>query len=165
MPVADSQHQCVASVDSIMDYGQYAISQSGLGHIMYSAATAQSTMDFSTLPIEDGVVNSPPDGGKRPRPISSPSPLKSRTRPSSPELRSEVEKSTQRKLYDDFNCGLPSSEVPGPPTSKLHDDSEMQEDLIMIEVRVKLTTHSFVASHAFSSDELLTYTHTSVTWM
>jgi hypothetical protein len=95
---------------------------------MYLAATAQSTMDFSVKPINDGVVDSPPNGGKRPRPVSSPSPLKSRAMTSSPRNRSSAV---------------------GPPQRKLYDDSEMQEDLIMIEVRVKLTTHSFRASHAF----------------
>lgn len=82
-----------------------------LGHIMYSATTAQLTMDFSILPIDDGVVDSPPDEGKRPRPISSTSPLKSRTRTSSPQIHSGNENFTQRKLYNDFDCGRPSPEV------------------------------------------------------
>ena len=124
----DFDCRCAASADSILDYGQYAILQSGLGHIMYSAATAQSTMDFSVKPINHGVVDSPPSGGKRPRPVSSPSPLKARAMPPSPNNRSSAV---------------------GPPQRKLYDDSEMKEDLIMVEVRVKLNTHSFLASHAF----------------
>lgn len=71
--VSGSQHQCVASNDSILDYGQYAISRSGLGNNMYSTATAQSTMDYSVLPIDAGVVDSPHDDSKRRLPISSPS--------------------------------------------------------------------------------------------
>ena len=68
--------QCAASVDSFSDYGQYAISQSALGHIMVSAATALSTMDFSLLPIDADAVDSPPKAGKRAERLKSPSPLK-----------------------------------------------------------------------------------------
>lgn len=92
-------YRSAASADSIMDYGQYAISQSGLGHIMYSAATAQSTMDFSMKPIDDGVVDSPPNGGKRPRPVRSPSPLKSHTLCASPRTRSSDGGAPPRRLY------------------------------------------------------------------
>ena len=99
--VNDLDCRCAASADSILDYGQYAISQSGTGHIMYSAATAQPTMDFSTKPINDGVVDSPPYGGKRPHPVSSPSPLKSRTLITSPRFGSSRVGAPQRKLYDD----------------------------------------------------------------
>ena len=103
--VSDSDNyfdfRCAASADSILDYGQYAISQSGTGHIMYSAATAQSTMDFSTKPINDGVVDSPPYGGKRPLSVCSPSPLKSRTLITSPRIAPSSGGAPQRKLYDD----------------------------------------------------------------
>ena len=64
IPKIDYALRCAPFADSFFDYGQFAISQSGLGHIMYSAATAQSTMDFSILPVDDGVVDSPPNGGK-----------------------------------------------------------------------------------------------------
>lgn len=106
----DFDFSCAASADSILDYGQYAISQSGTGHIMYSAATAQSTMDFSTKPINDGVVDSPPYGGKRPLSVCSPSPLKSRTLISSPRVRQGPGGAPQRKLYDD--CGLEEEPLP-----------------------------------------------------
>jgi len=98
---SDFDFRCAASADSILDYGQYAISQSGTGLIMYSAATAQSTMDFSTKPIDDDVVDSPPFGGKRPHPVSSPSPLKSRPPITSPISRTHNVGAPQRKLYDD----------------------------------------------------------------
>ena len=98
VPETDSGNKCTASADSFSDYGQFAISQSGLGHIMFSAATAQSTMDFSTMPVEDGVVDSPPNGGKRPHPVTSPSPLKCRRQSSSPRDGPSV---MQRKLYDE----------------------------------------------------------------
>ena len=98
---SDFDFRCAASADSILDYGQYAISQSGTGHIMYSAATAQSTMDFSTKAIDDDVVDSPPFGGKRPHSVSSPSPLKSRTPITSPKSSTRNVGAPQRKLYDD----------------------------------------------------------------
>lgn len=97
----DFDFSCAASADSILDYGQYAISQSGTGHIMYSAATAQSTMDFSTKPINDGVVDSPPYGGKRPLSVCSPSPLKSRTLITSPRVGLAPGGAPQRRLYND----------------------------------------------------------------
>ncbi|KAG0581686.1 hypothetical protein KC19_3G000100 [Ceratodon purpureus] len=68
---------------------------------MYSAATAQSTMDFSTKAIDDDVVDSPPFGGKRPHSVSSPSPLKSRTPITSPKSSTRNVGAPQRKLYDD----------------------------------------------------------------
>ena len=40
---------------------------------MYSAATAQSTMDYSRKAVEDDVVDSPPSCGIIPVPINSPS--------------------------------------------------------------------------------------------
>ena len=126
----DFDYRCAASADSIMDYGKYAILQSGLGHIMYSVATAHSTMDFSMKPIDDGVVDSPPNSGKRSRPVSLPLPLKSRTVSASPNIRSIAIGATQRRLY------------------RLHDNFEMKEDLIFIEVIVNLTTHTLVSSFA-----------------
>ncbi len=64
VPCIGSVSKCVASMDSILDYSQYVISQSGVGHVMVSAAIAQSTMDFSTTPVDDGVVDSPPNKGR-----------------------------------------------------------------------------------------------------
>ena len=68
---------------------------------MYSAATAQSTMDFSILPVDDGVLDNPPNGGKCPLPKSSPSPIKIRARSTSPRLPLQMNIVTQRKLYED----------------------------------------------------------------
>jgi hypothetical protein len=93
-------NKSTASVDSFSDYGQFAISQSGLGHIMYSAATARSTMDFSAMPVDYGVEDSPPNGGKRPHHIvNSPSPLKHHRQLTSPRDPSSMNASTPRKLY------------------------------------------------------------------
>ena len=78
---------------------------------MCSAATAQSTMDFSTRPIEDGVVTSPPNGGPRPLSVRSPSPLGSREPSTSRRSRSPSDRAPQRKLYEDVACPIDSVEV------------------------------------------------------
>ena len=101
--------QSTASTDSIMDYGQYAILSRG--NVLCSAATAQSTMDFSTKPIQHGVVDSPPNGGTRPVPKSSPSPLRSREPSTSRRSRSPSDRVPQRKLYEDALHPINSLEV------------------------------------------------------
>ena len=84
---------CTASGDSILDYGQFLILSTG--NFLCSAATANSTMDFSTKP-NDSVVDSPPSGSQR-LPIScSPSPLQPPRRPTSPL---DSDRGPQRKLY------------------------------------------------------------------
>ena len=55
----DCQLKCHASVDSILDYGQYVILSTG--NFLCSAPIGNLTMDFSTLPVNDGVVDSPPE--------------------------------------------------------------------------------------------------------
>ena len=100
VPQIDCALRCAPSADSFSDYKQFAISQSGLGHIMYSAATAQSTLDFSIMPVDEGVVDSPSNGGKCPLTRSSPSPVKIRARSTSPGLVSQMNVVTQRKLYE-----------------------------------------------------------------
>ena len=59
-------------------------------------------MDFSTKPIEDGVVNSPPPGGSRIAPVHSPSPLRSVSIPTGPS--SHGYNPSHSKLYkeDDY---------------------------------------------------------------
>ena len=101
VPQINCALRCAPSADSFSDYGQFAISQSGLGHIMYSAATTQSTMDFSIMPVDEGVVDSPPNGGKCPLTRSSPSLVKIRARSTSPGLVLQMNVVTQRKLYEE----------------------------------------------------------------
>ena len=92
--VSEGGLPCAASVDSILDYGQFLILSTG--NFLCSAATANSTMDFSTKPIDDSVVDSPPSGSRR-LPIScSPSPLQPPRRPTSPF---DSDRGPQRKLY------------------------------------------------------------------
>ena len=88
---------CQASADSILDYGQYVILSTG--NFLYSAPTVNSTMDFSVKPIEEGVVDSPPNSKLR-LPIScSPSPLRLMGRRASSMSPDSSDRGTQRKLY------------------------------------------------------------------
>ena len=60
MRACDSkQDMYTASVDSVLEIGAYAFWQHREGNFLYSAAIAQSTMDYSLKAIKDGVVNSP----------------------------------------------------------------------------------------------------------
>ena len=67
---------CTESVDSVMEIGTYALSEHDKRHLLYSAAIAQSTMDYSCKAVEDDAVDSPPSRGIVPLPISLPSPLR-----------------------------------------------------------------------------------------
>ena len=111
VPAINSENKCTASTDSFSDYRQFTVFQSGMGHIMYSAATAWSTMDYSVMPVDDSVVDSPPNGGKRTNPMSSPYPLKCRRRSTSLQDLFGMNAETQRKLYDEHVGVLPSLEV------------------------------------------------------
>ncbi len=84
-----------------MDLGGCSFSLRSKGNFLYSAATAHSTMDYSTKGIEDDVVDSPPNERGVRLPVCSPSPLRGRCAPSSPIPSSgrEVAASAQRKLY------------------------------------------------------------------
>ena len=84
-----------------------------MGHIIYSVKTAQSTMDFSVMPLDDGVVDSPPNGGKRPNPVSSPSPLKICCRSTSPQECLGMNLESQQKLYSELADQLPALQVQG----------------------------------------------------
>ena len=66
---------CTASVDSVVEIGAYALLEDDKRHLLYSAARAQSMMDYSRKAVEDDAVDSPPSRGIVPLPISSPSPL------------------------------------------------------------------------------------------
>ena len=88
---------CEASANSILDYGQYVILSTG--NFLCSAPTVNSTMDFSVKPVDEGVVDSPPNT-KLHMPIPcSPLPLRSMHRRASSLLPNSSDKGTQRKLY------------------------------------------------------------------
>ena len=61
-------------MDSIVEIGAYAFLQHNKGNLLYFAARAQLTMDYSSKAVKDGVVDSPSSHGI-PIPINSPSPL------------------------------------------------------------------------------------------
>jgi len=92
--VLDGGLACVALANSILDYEQFIILS--IGNFLYSAATATSTMDFSTKPIEDNAVDSPPSGRPRLQVSCSPSPLQSTGQPT---LLNSFDRMAQRKLY------------------------------------------------------------------
>ena len=97
----DCQLKCHASTDSILDYGQYVIFSTG--NFLCSAPTGNSTMDFSTLPVKDGVVDSPPEQKRCSQVPYSPSPLRFRGVQNSSMVPTDLNKGTQRKLYEDAN--------------------------------------------------------------
>ena len=88
---------CTASVDLVMDIGAYAILQHNKGNLLYSAPTAQSTMDYSSMAVEDGVVDSPPSRGA-PLAVNSPSPLRGKGKLQSLELNWRDNNGVQRNL-------------------------------------------------------------------
>ena len=95
---------CQASVDSILDYGQYVILSTG--NFLCLAPMVNSTMDFSVKPIEEGVVDSPPNN-KLCLPIScSPSPVRSMDRHALSMFPDSSNKGTQRKLYREENIPI-----------------------------------------------------------
>ena len=104
---------CQASADSILDYGQYVILSTG--NFLCSAPMVNSTMDFSIKPIEEGVVDSPPNS-KLHLPIScSPSPLRWMDRRALSMSPGSSEKGTQRKLYGEES--IPIETVMRTPTT------------------------------------------------
>jgi hypothetical protein len=68
------QGTCRASLDSLMNAQDFGPSLRSRGLLLQSAATAQSTMDFSTMAVDDGVVDSPVTRSSRPEILTSLSP-------------------------------------------------------------------------------------------
>ena len=50
---------CRALMDSLLDVGDYGPSLQSRGLLLNFAVVAQSTMDYSTMAVDDGVVDSP----------------------------------------------------------------------------------------------------------
>jgi len=103
--------KCAAFVDSFSNYGQFTLLDNAVEHILYFARIAQSTMDFSTMLVEDGVVDSPPNGGKCAKVVSSPSPMKCPSQSTSPHDCLWMNSETQRKLYNKEMLLVASIEV------------------------------------------------------
>jgi hypothetical protein len=69
---------CVAFVDSVIDCRGWDCSLQSNGNFLYSAVTANSTMDNLTKKMEDGIVNSLPNYNAQPMTVSSLSPLRAK---------------------------------------------------------------------------------------
>ena len=89
---------CTASVDSVMEIGACGLSEHDKRHLLYSATTSQSTMDYLHKAVEDDVVDSPPSRGIIPLPISLPSPLRGRGAGQSSKSRHRDTNGAQRSL-------------------------------------------------------------------
>ena len=94
---------CTASVDLVMEIEACALSEHDKQHLLYSATTAQSTMDYSRKAVEDDAVDSPPSRGIVPLPISSPSPLRGRGAGQSSKSRHRDSNRAQRSLNLDLS--------------------------------------------------------------
>ena len=68
------QGNCRASLDSLMNAEDFGPSFHSRGLVLQFVATTQSTMDFSTMIVDDGVVDSPITRSSRPEIMRSPSP-------------------------------------------------------------------------------------------
>jgi hypothetical protein len=75
------------------------------------ASTANSTMDYSTKMIEDGVVDNSPSCGQALLTVSLPSSLRGRTSPVVRILSTATDSRSFRKLYDSPSSSTPSALV------------------------------------------------------
>ena len=80
----------------VEDYGPSL--RSG-GVLLHSVATAQSTMDYSVMAVDEGVVDSPITRTPILERLNSPSPVWPRSLPHSPPPSREGYTSTERVLY------------------------------------------------------------------
>ena len=83
--VQDSEFQlvqstCVTSMDSVLNEGGLDFSQQSKGNFLYSIATTNSIMHYSTKVMEDSVVDNCPSCGSILTAVTSPSLLKGKTR-------------------------------------------------------------------------------------
>lgn len=92
-------NKCRTSVDSLLDAKEFAFSLRSKGLLLHSAATAQSTMDYSTMAMDEGVVDSPIPRVPIPDRVDSPSPVWPISAPESPISNRRVFTATKRTLY------------------------------------------------------------------
>ena len=88
----------IASVDSVMEIGASAFLQHNKGNLLYSATTAQSTMDYLPKAVDNGVVDSPLSREVLVV-VNSPSPLQSKAILKSLESNWRDSNEAQRNLY------------------------------------------------------------------
>ena len=99
---------CVASLDSVLNCVDGGCGQQSKGNFLYSATTANSTMDNSAKMMEDGVVDSPPNRNALPLRVNSPSPLKTKSSTRIHRPGSFADSRSSRKLYNIPSSSLPS---------------------------------------------------------
>ena len=98
---------CTASVDSILRSEDCGLSMKSKGNLLFSAATANSIMDYSRAALDDGEVNSPP-AKSHIASVTSPSPLRPRRMFGSPGNDSERAMAGQRVEYDEELAPIPA---------------------------------------------------------
>ena len=101
--------RCRASMDSLLNVGDYGPSLQSRGLLLNFAATAQSTMDYSTMAVDDGVADSPIALVAIPERSNSPSPTWPRNVLQAPLDRSKCTPA-KLSLYDgvgDVHSGIP----------------------------------------------------------
>ena len=81
-----------------MEYGASTFPQHSKRNLLYSAATAQSTMDYSPKAVEDGVVDNPPSREVLVA-VNSPSPLRGKAMVKSSQSNWRDSNGAQRNLY------------------------------------------------------------------
>ena len=96
---------CTTSVESVIEYGASAFLQPSKGNLLYSAATAQSTMDYSPKAMEDGVVDSPPSREVVVA-VNLPSPLRGKAMVKSSQSNWRDSNGAQRNLYLGISSAL-----------------------------------------------------------
>ena len=102
---------CVASVDLVPDCGGGVFTIQSKGNFLYSAATANSTIDSSKKTIEDGIVDSLPNHNAQPLRVSSPSLLKAKSTTKTHCPGSFGDSRSSHKLYNIPSSSLPSGVV------------------------------------------------------
>ena len=70
-----STHGCRASLDSLMHVEDYGPLLQSRGVLLHSVATTQSTMDYSVMAVDNGVVDNPITQAAILERLNSPSPV------------------------------------------------------------------------------------------
>ena len=129
---------CVASLDSVLSCGDGGCAPQSKGNFLYSAATANSTMENSAKTLEDGVVDSPPNRNALPLRVSSPSPLKTKSSTRTQRSGSFGDTRSSRKLYN-----IPSSSSPSRVVKVFLRTSIIFKLLVLIYCRGCACGHAF----------------------
>lgn len=100
-------------MDSLRDVYDCGPSLRSRGLLLQSVATAQSTMDYSTMAVDEGVVDSPVTLSSIRKPVKSPSPIWPRTMLQILSPKRQGCTPTKRSLYNNVE------DIPSPPPAKV----------------------------------------------